>query len=88
MTPLEGLVMGSRSGDIDPGALDYYGTKTKTSLSDIVKTLNKESGLKGVCESNDMRKVQEMKEKGDEKVCCTSFAEKFNQTFNLGQISV
>jgi acetate kinase len=55
-TPLEGLVMGTRSGDIDPGALIYLLEQEKMSPAAVDHCLNKESGLLGVSESSaDMR---------------------------------
>jgi len=48
MTPLEGLVMGSRSGSFDPGAMFYLLREGKLSLSDLERVLGSESGLKGV----------------------------------------
>ncbi|RKY31411.1 MAG: acetate kinase [Candidatus Omnitrophota bacterium] len=55
-TPLEGLVMGTRSGDIDPALVTYIMRKKKLNISSIDDILNKESGLKGISGiSNDMR---------------------------------
>ncbi len=55
-TPLEGLVMGTRSGDIDPAIIFYLAKKFKFSLEEISSLLNRESGLLGVSGiSNDMR---------------------------------
>jgi len=62
-TPLEGLVMGTRCGDIDPGIVLFL---EKEGL-DVDTILNKESGLKGICDHNDMRQVEEMALEGDEK---------------------
>ena len=56
-TPLEGLVMGTRSGDIDPAIIPFLQNKEKMSCNDIVKMLNHESGLLGVCGMNDMRDI-------------------------------
>ena len=65
MTPLEGLIMGSRCGDIDP-ALHFYLAKTQNlSLSEIETALNKHSGLKGICGENDMRAVHKLAKSGD-----------------------
>jgi acetate kinase len=47
-TPLEGLVMGTRSGDVDPAILDFIAAKEGLSLSDVEALLNKQSGLLGV----------------------------------------
>lgn len=58
MTPLEGLVMGTRSGDIDPGVLEYLSHKEGMSLHEIDGLLNKQSGLLGVSGlTNDMREL-------------------------------
>lgn len=58
--PLEGLVMATRSGDVDPGALLYLLQQEKISAKDLSKLLNKESGLVGVSEtSGDMRALLE-----------------------------
>ena len=57
-TPLEGLVMGTRSGDVDAGAILYLITNEKQSPQDMLHMLNSESGLKGLSGvSNDMRDV-------------------------------
>src|ERR687889_391565 len=48
MTPLEGLVMGTRSGDIDPAILDYVGAKEGLSMQEAESVLNKQSGLLGI----------------------------------------
>lgn len=59
MTPLEGLVMGTRSGDIDPGALTYIARQTGLGFEDIDRLLNKESGLLGVSGlSSDCRELE------------------------------
>ncbi|WP_037940366.1 acetate/propionate family kinase [Sulfurospirillum arcachonense] len=67
LTPLEGLVMGTRSGDLDPAILFYLARKNNLSIEDLDIMLNKKSGLKGICGSNDMREVEKMAEEGDEK---------------------
>ncbi len=59
VTPLEGLVMGTRSGDIDPAALEYIMDQTGMDIHQMVNALNKKSGLKGICGVNDMREVVE-----------------------------
>src|SRR6266508_2018956 len=56
-TPLEGLMMGSRSGSIDPGILLYLLQQKKYSVEQLDETLNKASGLKGISGSSDMRQV-------------------------------
>ncbi len=57
-TPLEGLVMGSRCGDIDPGVLLYMQRELGFDASEVEKVLNKESGLKGLCGSSDLREIE------------------------------
>lgn len=57
-TPLEGLVMGTRSGDLDPAVLEYLGAKEGLSPSDVDNLLNKQSGLLGLSGlTNDMREL-------------------------------
>jgi len=65
LTPLEGLVMGTRSGDIDPAIIFYMNQYGKMDLEEINRELNKASGLKGLAGSNDMRQIQEAMEEGD-----------------------
>jgi acetate kinase len=60
MTPLEGLVMGTRCGDLDPSIPFYLARSTGKSYDEIEKILNKESGLKGICGYNDMREVERL----------------------------
>ena len=66
MTPLEGLVMGTRCGDLDPSMPFFLADHFKMSPGEIDAVLNKESGLKGICGSNDMREVIQQMEAGDE----------------------
>jgi len=65
LTPLEGLVMGTRGGDIDPGLLFHLKRVVGMSVDDIDHLLNKRSGLKGLCGENDFRTVTEMIAAGD-----------------------
>ena len=65
MTPLEGLVMGTRSGDVDPAIPFFLMDHLKMSPDEIYKILNNDSGLKGICGRNDMREILERREKGD-----------------------
>lgn len=67
LTPLAGLMMGTRSGDIDPSIIEYMCKKTSKSVEEITNVLNKQSGLKGISGQNDFRDVEELMEKGDEK---------------------
>jgi acetate kinase len=65
-TPLEGLVMGSRSGDVDPNLHQFLAEKTGRSLSQITDLLNRESGLLGLSgASNDMRTLLEARARGE-----------------------
>lgn len=66
MTPLEGLVMGTRCGDIDPALVFYIARTTGQDCSAIEDLLNRESGLKGLCGANDMREVLAKVAAGDE----------------------
>jgi len=65
MTPLEGLVMGTRSGDVDAGIITYLMEKEGKSWQEISDMLNKESGMKGIAGSNDMRDLEEKAAEGD-----------------------
>jgi acetate kinase len=65
MTPLEGLVMGTRSGDVDPGAFGFLERTFGLSAADIEEALYNESGLKGLAGSSDMRDLEDMAAKGD-----------------------
>lgn len=67
-TPLEGLVMGTRSGDIDPAAVEYIGKKLGMNAAETVDYLNNKCGMKGISEyDSDMRYLEAAIEKGDEK---------------------
>lgn len=67
LTPLEGLVMGSRSGDIDPGLIDYMVHHRGMTLEQVMHSLNRDSGLKGLSGlSNDMRTLLEAEAEGHE----------------------
>ena len=67
MTPLEGLIMGTRCGDIDPAIHFYLSRETGLSNEEVETLLNKDSGLKGICGSNDMREVHRLADAGDER---------------------
>ena len=67
-TPLEGLVMGTRSGDVDPAVLDYIGQKEGLSLHEAELLLNKQSGLLGISGlTNDMRELLAEAEEHDDR---------------------
>ncbi|MBU2647399.1 acetate kinase [bacterium] len=65
MTPLEGLIMGTRSGDIDPSIPHFLASNADMSIEEINTLLNKESGLKGICGMNDMRDIVLASEQGN-----------------------
>ena len=65
MTPLEGLVMGTRSGDVDPGVLTFLQAELGMSATEVDATLNRRSGLLGLCGESDMRAVCARAEGGD-----------------------
>ena len=65
MTPLEGLVMGTRSGDVDPGAFGFLARELGLSVQEIEDALYDESGLKGLAGSSDMRDIEDRAAKGD-----------------------
>lgn len=67
LTPLEGLMMGTRCGDIDAGALFYLAYNKGLSVVELDKICNKQSGLLGICGANDMREIEENMQNGDEK---------------------
>jgi acetate kinase len=65
LTPLEGLVMGTRCGDLDPAIPFYLGRRTGKSSEDLESLLNHQSGLKGICDINDMREILPLADGGD-----------------------
>lgn len=66
MTPLEGLMMGTRSGDLDPAIVPYVMNKEELSVSEVNSMLNKHSGLLAISGiSSDMREITEGMENGD-----------------------
>lgn len=68
LTPTEGLMMGTRSGDIDPGALTFIMEKYNYTAKDIQNIINKESGIAGVTEiSSDMREIEAADNAGNER---------------------
>jgi acetate kinase len=67
MTPLGGVIMGTRSGDIDPAIVTYLEDRKKMSVREIDAMLTKESGLKGICGASDMRDVHALIAKGEKK---------------------
>jgi len=70
MTPLEGLIMGSRPGDVDPGALTYLIEKENMNWKEVSTMLNKKCGLVGISGGRqDMRDIRAGRDEGDER--CT-----------------
>ncbi|MFF8441658.1 acetate kinase [Streptomyces californicus] len=67
LTPLEGLVMGTRSGDVDPAVTFHLKRVAGMSADDIDVLLNKKSGLVGLCGDNDMRVIRRRIDEGDER---------------------
>ncbi|MGG7571399.1 acetate kinase [Streptomyces sirii] len=67
LTPLEGLVMGTRSGDIDPAVTFHLKRVAGMSEDDVDVLLNKKSGLIGLCGDNDMREIRRRIDEGDER---------------------
>ncbi len=65
MTPLEGLVMGTRSGDIDPGLFGFLSRQHGLSITEIEDALYSESGLKALTGSSDMRDIEARAGEGD-----------------------
>ncbi|GAB7081333.1 acetate kinase [Megalodesulfovibrio paquesii] len=67
LTPLAGLVMGTRCGDVDLAVYPYLAERKGLTVKEIDTVLNKQSGLKGICGVNDMRDVHARREAGDAK---------------------
>lgn len=65
LTPLEGLVMGTRCGDVDPSVIIYLIEELGLSTGQMTDLLNKKSGLLGLCGKSDMRDIIAMAESGD-----------------------
>jgi len=65
LTPLEGLVMGSRSGDVDAALVGYVHRQLGWSIEDVDRALTQESGLEGLAGDNDLRVVQDLVASGD-----------------------
>jgi acetate kinase len=66
LTPMEGLVMGTRSGDIDPGIITYLWRTANMSVDDIESMLNRRAGVRGVGGEIDFRVLHRRIESGDE----------------------
>ena len=69
LTPLEGLVMGTRSGDIDPAIMEFIANKEGLDIAGVMNVLNKKSGVQGISKvSSDFRDLEDGMNKGD-KLC-------------------
>jgi acetate kinase len=69
MTPLEGLVMGTRCGDLDPAIHFYLARTAGMDFNEIEHLLNHDSGLMGLCGTRDMREIHRLASDGDERAC-------------------
>ena len=67
LTPLDGLMMGTRSGSIDPSIIEYVCKEANMTVEEVTNALNKKSGLLGICGYNDNRDVEKAIADGDEK---------------------
>ena len=67
MTPLAGVIMGTRSGDIDPAIIEHIVDQKRMPLGEVMNLLTKESGLKGICGSNDLRDIHQGAAEGNER---------------------
>ena len=71
-TPLEGLIMGTRSGDIDPAIMEYVAQKENLSLSEMTSILNKKSGVLGLSQvSSDFRDLDDARDAGNKQAALT-----------------
>jgi acetate kinase len=67
MTPVAGIIMGTRSGNIDPGIIFYLAKSKGMTLEELDYVLTHESGLKGICGFNDMRDIHQKASEGDQR---------------------
>ncbi len=65
LTPLAGVIMGTRCGDIDPAIIFYLARESGLSTDQLDDMLNKKSGFKGICGSNDLRDIHKRADEGD-----------------------
>jgi len=65
LTPLEGLVMGTRSGDIDPSVVSYLTRRANMTVDEVESMLNHRSGMLGLAGERDFRRLRDMIESGD-----------------------
>ena len=72
LTPLEGLIMGTRSGDMDPAIMEFIAKKENLDIAGVMNVLNKKSGVQGISKvSSDFRDLEDGMEKGD-KLCAAA----------------
>lgn len=89
LTPLEGLAMGTRSGDIDPSMIQFLCDRLSLPLNDVMSILNKKSGLLGISGfSNDMREIQQAAEQGNEQANLAIEVFAFKVARYLGALAV
>lgn len=67
LTPLDGLIMGTRCGSVDPSIVQFAVTNMGITLEEVNNQLNKNSGLLGICGKNDFRDLLELKNNGDDR---------------------
>ena len=67
LTPLDGLIMGTRSGSIDPSIIEYICKERNISVEEVSTILNKNSGMLGIAGKNDYRDLESLSEQGDKK---------------------
>ncbi len=67
LTPLDGLIMGTRSGSIDPSIIEYVVKSTGKTVEEVTQDLNKKSGLLAICGKNDLRDIEDLVASGDKK---------------------
>ena len=67
LTPLEGLMMGTRCGDIDPAVVPHLMRSLNLNATELDTLMNKKSGFLGICGHNDLRDVENLANKGDKK---------------------
>lgn len=85
LTPLEGLIMGTRSGDLDPGIVEYIAHKEHMTLEQVMHILNKESGVLGLSGvSSDFRDLTDAMDQGNEQATVAVEAFCYRVAKNIG----
>ena len=67
LTPLDGLIMGTRSGEVDPAIIKYMMEEENLTIDEMDNILNKQSGLLGICGKSDFRDVVALRKEGNER---------------------